>query len=839
MVDYQAVIDWADEWIVGRSKTVLLAFLVLTAVFGVGLTRVSTEAGTSQFTEDSPALEAFENVNEEFTQPFEAENGSTQLIQSGRNVLSKPELVAMLTAQYRLEQREELRVASTASAAGIVAQTLDPNATTLEDQIRVLNRATSTEIEIAVRQAATNPGFRALLSKDFNRRSASASATIGIVEHAIPRGVSQEAGAEASPETDPLAAIQIRSQSVVGSVDSDIRLFGSGILTDELSSVTFDSLIIVIPAAGILIFIFLLFAYRDPVDLVLGVVSLVMTIVWTLGFMGIVGIPFTQLLVAVPPLLLAVGIDYGIHTINRYREERVTGAGVKPSMRRATDQLLVAFFIVTGTTVLGFASNVTSRLQPIQEFGVVAAIGIVFTFLIFGIFLPAAKVVTDDLRIRFHLPTFGERPLGEEGSLLGRTLSSSVVLARRGAAVVVAIAVVLTVVSGIYATGIDTTFSNDDFLPPEETPAYLEALPEPFAPETYTVTELTNFLEEKFASAEDDTVTIYVEGPLREDYALESIQHANRNPPDSFLSSGRQADSESIITVIQGYSEQSAEFRRLVERNDINGDGVPDDNLALIYDRLLDSPAREQALEFISEDRRSAQVIYSTKSGASQDAITRDARLVADRYRFDAVATGEIVVFQSIAATIFTSAIRSLATALAATAIFLVVLYRILVGRVAFGVINLFPIVVAVSLLAGTMRLLGIPFNALTATVLAIALGLGVDYSAHVVHRFTDEYDEKANAQTDGESNEDVFAALTRTVRGTGGALTGSMLTTISGTGILVLAITPVLGQFGLVTALSIFYSYLTAIFLTPSAIVLWNRYARQNPTIRAKSRWR
>ncbi|WP_266075147.1 efflux RND transporter permease subunit [Haladaptatus caseinilyticus] len=822
MIDYQALIDRADEWIVGRSKTVLLVFLVLTAVFAVGLTRVSTEAGTSEFTEDSPAQEAFDDVNREFTRPFEAENGSTQLIQSGRNVLSKPELVAMLTAQYRLEQREELRVASTVSAAGIVAQRLDPNVTTLEDQIRVLERATPTEIEIAVRESATDPRFRTLVSKDFNPRSASASATIGIVEHAIPRGVSQEAGAEASPETDPLARIQLRSQSVVGPVDSDIRLFGSGILSDELSSVTFDSLIIVIPAAGILIFVFLLFAYRDPGDLVLGVVSLVMTIVWTLGFMGIVGVPFTQLLVAVPPLLLAVGIDYGIHAINRYREERVTGAGVKQSMRPATDQLLVAFFIVTGTTVLGFGSNMTSRLQPIREFGLVAAIGIVFTFLIFGIFLPSVKVASDDLRVRFGLPTFGERPLGEEGSVLGRLLSSSVVLARNGATVVVIGAVVLTIVSGTYATGIDTSFSNEDFLPPEETPAYLDALPEPFAPETYTITELTNFLAEEFASAEDDTVTVYVEGPLQEEYALESIEHANRNPPDSFLSSQRQADAESIISVIRAYSDQSTEFRRLVERNDINDNGVPDDNLELIYDRLLSSPVREQALEFISEDRRSAQVIYSTKSGASQDAITRDARLVADRYRFDAVATGEIIVFQSIAATIFSSAIRSLATALVATALFLMFLYRVLVGRVAFGIINLFPIVVAVSLLAGTMRLLGIPFNALTATVLAIALGLGVDYSAHVVHRFTDEY-----AFDDGQASDNVLDALIRTVRGTGGALTGSMLTTISGTGILVLAITPVLGQFGLVTALSIFYSYLTAIFLTPSAIVLWSRYSR------------
>ena len=822
MVDYQRVIDWLDVWIAERSKTVLLVFLVLTVVFGVGLARVSTESGTSQFTENSPAQEAFDAVNREFTPPFAADNGSTQLIQTGRNVLSKPELVAMLEAQYRLERRADLRVSSTTSAASIVAETLDPNATTLEAQLRTVRRATPTEIEIAVRRAATSPGFRTLLSKDFNRRSASASATIAVVEHRIPRGLSQQAGAE-SGTNDPLTRIQLRSESVVGSVDSDIQVYGSGIISSELSSVTFDSLIIVTPAAAILILVFLIFAYRDPLDLLLGVVSLVMTVIWTLGFMGWVGVPFTQLLVAVPPLLLAVGIDYGIHAINRYREERVTGLGIGNSMRRTTDQLLVAFFIVTGTTVLGFGSNLTSRLQPIRQFGLVAAIGITVTALIFGIFLPAAKVETDRLRFRYDLPVFGLRPLGEEGSALGRLLHVSVTLARRGAPLVLAVALLLTVVSGYYATGISTSFSNEDFLPPEHTPSYLQSLPEPFAPGTYTVTQTTNFLDEKFAAVQGDTVTVYVRGPLREDYALESIRHANHNPPKAFVQNDREASSESIITVIQNYSARSPSFRRLVQRNDIDGDGVPDDNLGTIYDRLLSSPARGEALQYITEDQRHAQVVYSMKSGASQDAVARDAHVIANRYRLDATATGETVVFQSIAAIIFASALRSLATALIATAIFLALVYRVLVGRAAFGVINLLPIVVAVSLLAGTMRLFGIPFNALTATILAIALGLGTDYSAHVVHRFTDEFEREPNASelTDAE----LFGALTRTVRGTGGALTGSMLTTVAGTGVLVLAITPVLGQFGLVTALSIFYSYLTAVLLTPSVLVVWHRY--------------
>jgi predicted RND superfamily exporter protein len=811
MVEYQRYIDWIDEWITERPRTVVLVFVVLTLVFAGGLANISTSAGTSQFTQDSPAQAALDDINQEFSPAFEETNGSTQLIQSGTNVLAKDELLAMLEAQQRLQSHESQRVVSTSSAASIVAQTINPNATTPDAQIRTLEGATQSSIESAIRTAAAGPGFTGLVSNDFNRESASASATIGTVQHDVLGGVSSSAAGTGG--TSPLTSIQTRAASIVDTVDSDIRVFGSGIVSDEFTSIIFDSLIIVVPAASLLILGFLVFAYRDPIDLVLGVLALVMAVIWTFGFTGLAGLPFSQMLIAVPPLLLAVGIDFGIHAINRYREERVQGFDIDESMRTATDQLLVAFFIVTGTTVVGFGANLVSDLGPIRQFGLVAAVGIVFTFLIFGIFLPAAKVWADELRVKYGIPEFGLSPLGEEGSVLGRMMMVGVSAAKRAPYALLALTVVLTAVSGAYATGVDTSFSQDDFLPPEDLPDYVEGLPEPFAPGTYTVTDTTNFLEDRFSTTQGSSVTVYVEGPLRDDYALESIQRANQNPPDAFVSSNRTADTESIIGVIRDYAAQSPEFAQLVSRNDADADGVPDDNLGEIYEALLDSPYRGQALQYITEDYRSTQVVYSTESDASNDEITSGAQALADQYRFTATATGQTIVLESVSGTIFTSAIQSLIAALAVTAVFLVLVYYIIEGRPSLGLVNLAPIVVSVALLAGSMRLFGIPLNALTATILSIAIGLGIDYSAHFVHRFADEYH---------EFDEEIFPALEATVRGTGGALTGSMLTTTTGIGVLALAITPILGQFGQVLALSILFAYLAAILVTPSVVVAW-----------------
>ncbi|WP_148415076.1 RND family transporter [Haloferax sp. KTX1] len=812
-IDYQHYIDVVDGWIVDQPKTVLLAFLLLSAGFSAGLGQSGTSSGTSQFTEDVAAYQAFEEVNDNFERvAFEEDTGTTQLIQSGTNVLSKPELLRMLRAQQRLQANPELSVVQTTSVARAVARTIDPSATTLAEEIDAVEQATPTEIDRAVQVAVEqNPAIRSSLSEDFNARSASASATIGIVTHSLTAEVSDSAGTGGE---SPLTDIQRHAEFIVSSVGGDIRVFGSGILSEEFSSVIGDSLALVVPAAVVLILFFLVFAYRDPIDLLIGVVSLAMAVLWTFGFMGLAGIAFSQMLIAVPPLLLAVGIDFGIHAINRYREERTEGFGIQESMRTATDQLLVAFTIVTGTTVIGFAANASSDLGPIRDFGIVAAVGIVFTFLIFGIFLPAAKVYMDRLRERVGFPEFGSEPLGAEDSFLGKILPVGIHIARIAPKVFLVALVVSTAWMGYYGSGVDSRFTQDSFLPPEDNPEYLELFPQQLQPRDYTVTETTNFLEDNFQTGEEDVTTVYVRGSLTDGGTLESMWRAGDSPPDSFVVDDGHARETSIITVIQSYAERDPEFAALVARNDRNANGIPDDNLKQIYDALLASPARDQALNYITDDYTSARVEYAVESDASQADVTEDTRAVADRYRTEATATGNVVILKAVSDVIAQSAFISLVLALGGSAVFLIIIYALLEGRPSLGIVNLVPIMVTVAAIAATMRYLDIPFNVMTGTILSIGIGLGIDYSAHLVHRFAEEYDEGT----------DVFVALTDTVRGTGGALTGSMLTTVTGIGVLVIAITPILGQFGLLTGVSILYSYVASLVVLPPALVVWAR---------------
>ena len=803
-MEYQWLIDRVDAIIVNRSKTVILLFLLTTVLFVGGLGSITTESGQQQFIEDLPSFQAVEDINEDFSQSFGETTTSTTLVQESDNVLSKGALTDMLATRERITDTNALRVDSVSTPAETVATTLQPNATTPEAQLRAVERASPTRIKTAVRTAAdTEDGFTSSLSDDFNRQSASASSSRGSVTHIAGPGEGSDGGPGGGSEYPPNKVDRI--ESVV--TDDASNIWVQGTPPDTTGTTTS----VVLPAALLLIIVFLAVAYRDPVDIGIGLLAIVMTLLWTFGFIGYAGIPFAVLLIAVPPILIAIGIDFGIHSINRYREERVTGLGISESMMRTTDQMSVAFAIVVGTSAIGFLANVVSAFPPTQNFGIVAAVGIVFTFLIFGVFVPALKVTVDRARQRYPIPTFADTPLGSERSLLGRLLSVGVTISKRAPLIFLLLILVSTAGAGVYATGVDTGFSPDDFQPAEETPEYLQILPASIRPpESFEYVRINNYLDRNYQ--QDSQVLMYVQGSMTDDSALEALHRAGESPPETFRTERRQADTQSIVTLIESRAERDPEFRALVNRNDNNGNGIPDDNLPQIYDALSE-PEDSDLSGFLGEDRRSAQVIYTVDGEAEDDVVTADAYDVADGFRSSAQPTGSVIIFDEALSLVLESVIQSLILTLVGAAGFLLFAYWLIEGRPSLGLVNVVPIIVTVAALVASMRAVGLAFNAINGTILAIAVGIGIDYAVHVVHRFADEYHNRA-----------LYPALQRTVIGTGGALTGSMLTTVFGIGVLVLALNPALGVFGILISLSVLYAFLSSILVLPSTIVVWAR---------------
>ena len=56
------------------------------------------------------------------------------------------------------------------------------------------------------------------------------------------------------------------------------------------------------------------------------------------------------------------------------------------------------------------------------------------------------------------------------------------------------------------------------------------------------------------------------------------------------------------------------------------------------------------------------------------------------------------------------------------------------------AVIAVGPIVLVLISVLGTMALLGIPYTLITSIITALSIGIGVDYTIHMIHRYREEY---------------------------------------------------------------------------------------------------
>jgi predicted RND superfamily exporter protein len=114
----------------------------------------------------------------------------------------------------------------------------------------------------------------------------------------------------------------------------------------------------------------------------------------------------------------------------------------------------------------------------------------------------------------------------------------------------------------------------------------------------------------------------------------------------------------------------------------------------------------------------------------------------------------------------------------------------------------------------GFMYLADYKINVVTATIAAIAVGVGIDYATHFTMRFREEFEFEPSR----------FPALRRAGEGTGGALAVSALSSIIGFSFMAMAPMPIFVTFGVLMAVMIFFSLLVALLVLPSVLLVVTR---------------
>lgn len=607
-----------------------------------------------------------------------------------------------------------------------------------------------------------------------------------------------------------IAIDEVVTGAALGSLDSarTITVSKSGQESDDSSQ---SSLVLLMGAAFLVIAALLALFYRQVSDVALSLGGLILTIVWALGYQGLLGPDGLGLIGApsvlgtmVPVMMIGLCVDYGIQGTARYREALEDDADATKGIGEAVAALILPLGLAGGTTIISFLTNLFGDISGLGDFGVVAGAGVASGLIIFLTGVPAARVILDRRRQRKGVVLTTRRmdqAIPGAGALVERIGAATV----RKPGAILGVTLVVTVIMGSLASGLDSSFNSNDFLPDG----------------SETKDDIL-FLDE-FIGGNSEPVTVLVESDLSSDRTIRNLVDFSDAIEDPL---SRPEAVNSGVTQSIGVFFESLPPEVEIQINALTT-GL--ENPLVIPREVVD-----ESLDIMqASDPEGFGAVAVRTPGEDVDdftilqfnALTGDAERT--RQLFDDVdqlwfgdedevtAIANEIINLEVTDSLTESQGTSILLTIVAAAVVLLLFFWATEFRPMLAVLSVLPILLVLIWVPGTMVLLGYSYNVVTALITALSIGIGVDYTIHITHRFLEEREHRDSVQE----------AVSATMRTTGGALIGSALTTALGFAVLIFSPIPPMGQFGLLTAITVAYSLLAAIVVLPPMLVIWAAY--------------
>ena len=706
-----------------------------------------------------------------------------------------------------------------------------------------------------------NPRFASLISQNGDPSTATAQAGLVLAFTKVPVGVEEENLDEAIDNDSEVA----RALRAIPTPDGlEVIPFSFNLLFED-SGDAGSEIGRLFGMAALIILVILCFVYwlkpagrgalvqsgrRTLADTLLTL----FTIFAAITFMQGIGVlleradiiaSFNNITQIIPILLIGLGVDYGIHITSRYREEVGAGQDVDGAVRTAIRTVGLALALATVTTAIGFLTNVLSPVPALADFGVLAAIGIIVSFILTLTFFPAARTLLDrrterggklswgllrvliltrkvdrQLEAKSSLPVMGMK--ASSNRLLPRMIASTSVLAEKIPVVVVMVAVFLGGMGVWGLNQLEVRFSFTDFLPSD-------------APGVRAL----EILQEEFGGGLGESTQVLIEG---EDLSSPQVHNA-------LVSAGMGlAEVENVVVFETPFGKVPSATSPISVLNSLSSGGPqgPPNQAVAAAARAADLgtdmrvPAGADVTALWDTMLTAAPGVAETvlhRGEAGYDALlfeigTQAAETGALQLREDllgnfselsdagisVIATSREIITNLIIVELADSQTRSLLFTLVVATLVLMISFWVENRRPLIGVITMIPVALVVFWTYGLMFATGIPIGPVTATLSALSIGIGVPYTIHIARRFGE----------DRERFEHLDDALRSTSRHTGGALAGSAFTTMAGFGVLITSRLTPFQQMGQVTVYAVGLSLAAAILVLPSMLALWERWHRR-----------
>lgn len=569
-------------------------------------------------------------------------------------------------------------------------------------------------------------------------------------------------------------ANEVKSKIQTLQLPENIYYAGSPMMITTISHLIANDLKRLFPIAFLLIALSLFIGFKSVRGMILPLLSATIAIVWVIGVMALGGFEMSMVSNNIPIVLLAVGTAYSIHVLNRIGQLR---EDMNKAIVIALISVAIPVILAALTTMTGFVSFIFgSYLTMIRDFGIFTALGTFIAVVLALTFVPVViSIFPGKNKRRAGIPENYER------SVFLRFFHSplqSVLITHTNKVLVFWIMLTIVSIGGIFLIERNVDIRN----------YFRKGNPTRIG---------EDIMNEKFGGTKP--IFVLFRGDVQSPELLKTMllteEHMKKSPYVTNTQSiaglilelnGAMGDAREI----PDEKEKIEQLWFLIDGNESIGKFVSDDlNEAIIISKFI-SPDNNAKKEF---------AVYMNNFIEAQSSETL---------------TIEITGMPFIDVTMDRSLINSQLSSLSIALMFVIIIVGVFLKSFRSGIFAAIPIISGIVILFGVMGYTGIPLNIATVLVASIALGIGIDYSIHVITHFNDSLKKGAS----------IANALEETIRISGKAIIINVISVSAGFLVLLFSEMVPLQYFGLLIFLSMVGSGLSALTLLPVILILKNK---------------
>ena len=573
-----------------------------------------------------------------------------------------------------------------------------------------------------------------------------------------------------------------------------------------------------------------IFAYRGVVKPLLAIFSLVIALCWSMGWATLVVGHLNILTIVFTTILIGLGIDFGIHILERYKEERTIGGDVLHALQKTVQGTGRGNFAGAVTTAMAFGGMIFTDFVGIVELGKISGGGIILCMISMILLLPALISVEEKIR----KPEYPHKQPEWKGHWLEKFF--------RNYRAIIFISIALSVLSlfSLRTVVFDYNLLN---LQAHGTEAvkYEKKVIEQAGRSAWSVAVLADSLEEtikKHHALEKLSTVGNVESivsvlPVDQERKIEYIKELNPILNNLKVTSGVTPVSQSdliktmkkIRFKLQGKEDEGgvAEARKLsqlfLDESEKKSLEIAEKRLNNFSEKLF-ADYRDKIADLkmnagvspvsVAEIPRNLRERYVSRNGVyminvypSVDVWDIDQReeFVRQLRQVDPGVTGNAIHMFESSRLMKDGYVHGGIYAMVAIFIYILVSF----GNLRATLVVLLPVAMGSIWTVGAMDLVGVSFNLANLVILPLIIGIGVVNGVHIVHRYREETDKSVNILS----------------RSTGQGVVLSSLTTMIGFGSLMVADHQGVYSLGLVLTMGVGCCLITSITVLPSILKL------------------